>query len=92
MVQVIENRSVVSGETTGEVAEGPQAGWLTVPVRVVASEPVEGYPDLLSADLPRELTALVPRELWESALADRPTWRAEVELAGPGRLRVRSAG
>lgn len=89
MVQAIENRAVVTCRYDGEPTDGPNQAWVDVPVAVVTAEPVEGFPNLLADDLPRSVTAMVPRELWQGRFADHEAWRAEVELVGPGRMRVR---
>ena len=91
MVSVRENRAWVQLERLGPPAPGPAEGWQVYRVRVYAAEDVAGYPNLLAADLPRELEALVP-----DAVADRlgaqPRWQVEASLVGPGRLRVEVAG
>ncbi len=91
MVSVRENRARVELEPLGPPAPGPAEGWRVYRVRVTAADDVPGYPNLLAADLPRQLEALVP-----TALADRlggaSRWLVEASLVGPGRMRVESAG
>lgn len=89
MVQVIENRSVVTCEVVGAATKGPHEDWVSVPVSVVGAEAVEGFPNLFAEGLPRRMTALVRRDTWTQDLAGDPLWRAEAELVGPGRIRVR---
>ena len=48
---------------------------------------VEGYPNLLAADLPRELEALIPAAVLDE-LEQTDRWQVEASLVGPGRLRV----
>jgi hypothetical protein len=86
MGNVLENRAVVDAVPLSGPGSGPAEGWLVCRVRVDAARGVEGYPNLLAADLPRELDALVP-----TALADQlgtARWQVVASLVGPGRLRV----
>ena len=87
MGNAIENRAVVDVVPLSGPAAGPAEGWLVYRVRVDTAYDVAGYPNLLTADLPRELEALVP-----TALADRlgtaAPWRVTAALVGPGRMRV----
>ena len=87
MGNTIENRAVVDVVPLSGPVAGPAEGWLVYRVRVDTAYDVAGYPNLLTADLPRELDALVPR-----ALADRlgtaAPWRVTAALVGPGRIRV----
>jgi hypothetical protein len=87
MGNVVENRAVVDVVPLSGPAAGPAEGWLLCRVRVDTAYDVAGYPNLLTADLPRELEALVP-----TALADRlgvaVPWRVTASLVGPGRIRV----
>lgn len=89
MGNVIENRAWVELEVLGAPAPGPAEGWQVYPVRVDAAADVEGYPNLLAADLPRRLEALVPPAL-AVQLAGTPRWSVEASLVGPGRMRVES--
>ena len=87
MVNVIENRARVELRPLTPPDLGPAESWRVCRVVVDASSDVEGYPNLLAADLPRELEALIPAAvLDELAQADR--WLVEASLVGPGRLRV----
>ena len=87
MVNVIENRARVELRPLTPPARGPAENWWVCQVMVDESSDVEGYPNLLAADLPRELEALIPAAvLSELETADR--WRVEASLVGPGRLRV----
>ena len=88
MVNVIENRALVSGRPTGPATEASADRWVTARLTIVESEDVEGYPNLLTTDLPREVTVLVPTELYRSSLAGAETWRVVAELVGPNRIRV----
>ena len=95
MVNVAENRAVVACRLVGVAEPGPQEGWWSVPVSVEAAEDVEGYPNLLAAELPREMSALVPAELFDpdllnARLTGQENWWVEAELVGPHRLRVRA--
>ena len=87
MGNTIENRAVVDALPLSGPAAGPAEGWLLYRVRVDTAYDVAGYPNLLTADLRRELEALVP-----PALADRlgtaAPWRVTAALVGPGRMRV----
>ena len=87
MVQVVENRSVVVLIPLSTPAPGPGPGWSTCRVRVSAADPVEGYPNLLGATLPRDLDALVREEAAVVLFGEHPV-RAVACLVGPGRLRV----
>lgn len=90
MVSVRENRARVELEPLGPPAPGPAEGWQVYQVRVDAAGDVEGYPNLLAADLPRQVEALVPTAVAKQlAAADR--WRVEASLSGPGRIRVEAA-
>jgi hypothetical protein len=91
MVNVPENRTRVQLELLGPPAPGPDPGWQVYPVRVETADPVEGYRNLLAADLPREVEALVPAAV-AARFADGSRWRVEVALVGPGRIRVEAAG
>ena len=90
MGNVIENRARVELEPLGPGAPGPAEGWLVYQVRVVAAEDIAGYPNLLAADLPRQLQALV-RVTAADRLGAAARWRVEASLVGPGRLRVEAA-
>jgi hypothetical protein len=87
MGNVVENRAVVDVVPLSGPAAGPAESWRVYRVRVDTAYDVAGYPNLLTADLPRELEALVP-----TALADRlgmsGPWRVTASLVGPGRMRV----
>ena len=85
MVNVIENRARVELQPLSPLAPGPSEGWLVCQVSVEASDPVEGYPNLLASDLPRKLEALIPANLANTL---GPRWRVEASLVAPGRLRV----
>lgn len=87
MSQVVENRAVVTLTVVGETSEGPAPGWRTMRVRVDAAADVEGYPNLLASDLPREFEALAPPEVALDAASAEPA-RVCASLAGPGRLRI----
>jgi hypothetical protein len=87
VVNVIENRARVELQPLSPLAPGPSEGWLVCEVRVEASDPVEGYPNLLASDLPRKLEALIPADL-ANTLGPGPRWRVEASLVAPGRLRV----
>ena len=90
MPNVRENRARVELEPLGPPRPGPAAGWQVYQVRVDAADDVEGYPNLLAADLPRQLEALVPTSVAEQ-LAATDRWRVEASLASPGRIRVEAA-
>jgi hypothetical protein len=87
MGNVVENRSVVDVVPLTGPAPGPADGWQVYRVRVDAARDVEGYPNLVTADLPRELEALVPPGLAGRLGAAGP-WRVTASLVGPGRMRV----
>jgi hypothetical protein len=91
VVNVPENRARVEVEPLGPPSPGPAEGWQVYPVRVHLAHDVEGYRNLLAADLPRQLEALVP-----TTVADRlrtaSRWRVQASLVGPGRLRVEALG
>jgi hypothetical protein len=87
MGNTIENRAVVDVVPLSGPAAGPAEGWLVYRVRVDTAYDVAGYPNLLTADLPRELEALVPTALADRLGAAAP-WRVTVSLVGPGRIRV----
>lgn len=87
MGNVIENRAVVELVPLGPTTPGPAQGWLVGPVRVERAEDVPGWPNLLSAELPRELEALIPAAVLDQ-LGPSPRWRVVASLVGPGRLRV----
>ena len=87
MVNVRENRARVELEPLGPPAPGPAEGWQVYQVRVQSAADVEGYPNLLTADLPRQLEALVPPTVADR-LAAASRWQVEASLVGPGRLRV----
>ncbi|MDQ7993050.1 MAG: hypothetical protein AAGC63_15990 [Propionicimonas sp.] len=90
MVQVVENRSVVVLTPLSALEPGPAPGWVTCHVRVDEAAPVADYPNLLAADLPRELDALVPEAVASLVLVWQPV-RLLASLAGPGMLRVEAA-
>jgi hypothetical protein len=91
MGNAIENRARVELEPLGPPAPGPAEGWQVYQVQVVAAEDVAGYPNLLAADLPRRLEALVPTTVADR-LGGRTRWQVEASLVGPGRMRVEAAG
>ena len=68
-------------------APGPSEGWRVCQVQVDASDPVEGYPNLLGSELPRRLEALIPAEVVDQLDPGQP-WTVEASLVAPGRLRV----
>jgi hypothetical protein len=88
---VVENRAVVDLVPLTAPAPGPAAAWLVYRVRVVAAHDVEGYPNLLAADLPRELEALVPTGLADQ-LGPAARWQVAASLVAPGRIRVEALG
>ena len=87
MVNVVENRARVELQPLTPLAPGPSEGWHVCRVMVQASEEVEGYPNLLGSDLPRELNAMVPATVVDE-LGSAPRWQVEASLVAPGRLRV----
>jgi hypothetical protein len=90
VVSVIENRSIVEMQPLTPPEPVASDGWLTCQVMVSDSTDVPGYPNLLAADLPRRMRALLRR----GELADfdgEGSWRAEASLVGPGQLRVERA-
>ena len=91
MGNAIENRARVELEPLGPPEPGPAEGWQVYQVQVVAAEDVAGYPNLLAADLPRELEALVPAELADRVGPAAP-WRVAASLVAPGRIRVEAPG
>lgn len=91
MANVIENRAVVELVPLGPTTPGPAQGWLVGPVRVERAEDVPGWPNLLSAELPRELEALIPVAV-AVEFGTAPRWRVEASLVGPGRIRVEAVG
>jgi hypothetical protein len=87
VVNVIENRARVELRPLTPPARGPAESWRVCRVVVDAARDVEGYPNLLAADLPRELDALIPANVLDQLqTADR--WQVEASLVAPGRLRV----
>ena len=90
MVKVAENRADVICRVRGTAEAGPQEGWWSVPVLVEKAADFEGYPNLLGADLPREMIALVPAKLFDEGLSELETWWLEAEMVGPRRLLVRA--
>ena len=86
-MNVIENRARVQLQPLTPLAPGPSEGWHVCQVMVDASEEVEGYPNLLGSDLPRELQAMIPATVVEE-LGSAPRWQVEASLVAPGRLRV----
>jgi hypothetical protein len=86
----IENRARVELEPLGPPEPGPADGWQVYQVQVVAAEDVAGYPNLLAADLPRRLEALVPTTVADR-LGARARWLVVASLVGPGRMRVEAA-
>jgi hypothetical protein len=89
-VNVIENRARVELRPLTPPARGPAESWRVCRVMVDASSDVEGYPNLLAADLPRELEALIPASVLDE-LKQTDRWRVEASLVAPGRLRVERA-
>jgi hypothetical protein len=87
VVNVVENRARVELQPLTPLASGPSEGWHLCQVIVDASDPVEGYPNLLGTDLPRELEAMIPAAVADE-LGSSPRWRVEASLVAPGRLRV----
>jgi len=87
MGNVVENRAVVDVLPLSGPAAGPAEGWRVYRVRVDTAYDVAGYPNLLTADLPRELEALVPPALADRLGTDTP-WRVTASLVGPGRIRI----
>ena len=90
MGNAIENRARVELEPLGPPEPGPADGWQVYQVQVVAAEDVAGYPNLLAADLPRRLEALVPTTVADR-LGARARWLVVASLVGPGRMRVEAA-
>ena len=87
MVQAVENRSVVVLVPLSPLQPGPGPGWATCRVRLDEAAPVEGYPNLLGATVPRELDALGPDAAAAQGGPEQPV-TALASLVGPGRLRV----
>ena len=87
MVNVIENRARVELRPLTPPSPGPGENWRACRVRVETSSDVEGYPNLLATDLPRELEALVPAAVLDE-LGTATRWRVEASLVAPGRIRV----
>jgi hypothetical protein len=84
---VIENRARVDLQPLSPLGPGPSEGWRICQVRVEASNPVEGYPNLLGSDLPRKMEALIPAKV-VNQLGPGSRWRVEASLVAPGRLRI----
>jgi hypothetical protein len=84
---VIENRARVSLQPLTPLAPGPVEGWHVCRVLLDASDEVEGYPNLLGSDLPRELDAMIPATVVDQ-LGSALRWQVEASLVAPGRLRV----
>ena len=62
MPQARENRSRVQLSPLSAPEAGPGGGWLRCRVLVTHAADVDGYLNLLAAELPREMDALVPAE------------------------------
>lgn len=62
MSSAVENRSKVLLTALSPLVDGPSPAWKRCRVLVTAAAEVEGYPNLLAAELPRELDALLPAE------------------------------
>lgn len=88
MSQVMENRAEVTVVPRTEPVDSPGERWCSCRVEVLESVDVEGYPNLLGADLPREFDALIPTELRDAFALGAPPLRVTASLAGPGTLRV----
>jgi hypothetical protein len=58
---IIENHAVIVAEVAGPVeADAARPGYDRVEIRVIATRPVEGWPNLFERDVGRCLTLLVP--------------------------------
>lgn len=87
MVNVVENRAQVALRPLSTPTPGPAEGWLVCPVSISESSDVDGYPNLLAADLPREVQALIKVSTLED-LAGVDRWLVVASLVAPGRLRI----
>jgi hypothetical protein len=87
VVTVVENRAVVELQPLASPEPGPNQDWLACQVRVKSASDVEGYRNLLSAGLPREMKALV-RSSTFTDLKAADIWHVEASLVGPNQLRI----
>ena len=88
MSQAVENRSRVVLEPLAEPAAGPDPGWMRCRVVVSQAADVEGYPNLLAGDLPREMEALIPTDEAAALTAGVGPHERLASLVGPRTLRV----
>jgi hypothetical protein len=93
MVAVRENRTEIHGVVQSVSSVGDDDSRLELVVDVTRSGPVEGYPDMLTANQPAEepWVLLVRRD--ELPAEDLTGWRVHgcAALAGPGVLRLVTA-
>ncbi len=78
MVQIIENRADVSGELLSSAPDPDRPGHVQLQIRIDASRPVSGYPDLLANLVGSTVTVV--------AKADAPV---AVQTPGPVSFRAR---
>jgi hypothetical protein len=93
MVAVRENRTEIDGVVRSMSSLGDDDSRLELVVEVTRSGPVEGYPDMLTANQPAEepWVLLVRRD--ELPAEDLTGWRVHgcAAMAGPGVLRLVTA-
>lgn len=88
-VQIVENWSLISGLVAYYQEQSELRGFAKVEIMVEKVEPVEGYTDLLSKRIERNLEVHMPQELVrEYAIQPRAFIQCRVRLATIGRVFV----
>ena len=89
MPPAVENRSRVQFTALCAPTDGPSPGWMRCRVRITAAADVDGYPNLLADDLPREMEeALVPAEDAATLATPDSTHERLATLVAPRTLRT----
>lgn len=82
MVQVVENRSILSGQVQHVEAAGDAAA---ITLRVERAEPVAGMANLLQGTVGNTITVTVPVDGGDALPRPGDQIRCEAHLAGPQR-------
>lgn len=90
MVAVQENRTRITGTVTAVAPDAGGGPFVDLDVEVAGSEPVDGYPDLLTPNQPTDRPWVLRARAEELPETDVTGWRLQgcAALAGPGVVRL----